>query len=64
MGYDFCDEPRNYIYDIGGLSLALSHAVEPEGLTFAEDIKIDDDAIFVNMIPSAMAQMSNNSRGI
>ena len=64
MGYGFCDEPRNYIYDIEELSLALSYVVEPEGLIFAKDIKIDDDAIFVKMIPSAMTQMSNDFWGI
>ena len=64
LGYGFCDEPRNYIYDIEKLSLALSYVVEPEGLIFVKDIKIDDDAIFVKMIPSAMTQMSNNSWGI
>ena len=64
LGYGFCDEPCNYIYDIEKLSLALSYVVEPEGLIFAKDIKIDGDAIFVKMIPSAMTQMSNNSQGI
>ena len=64
MGYGFCDKPRNYIYDIEKLSLTLPYVVEPEGLIFAKDIKIDDDAIFVKTIPSAMTQMSNNSQGI
>jgi hypothetical protein len=44
----FCDEP---IYDIEKLSLALSYVIEPEYLTFAEGIKIDDNAIFVQDDP-------------
>jgi len=32
------------MYDIEKLSIALSYVVEPEGLIFAKDIKIDDDA--------------------
>ncbi|KAN0077588.1 hypothetical protein V8E54_005892 [Elaphomyces granulatus] len=40
-----------HIYDIEKLSFALSYVVEPGYLTFAEGIKIDDDAIFVQNDP-------------
>src|SRR5467141_2479486 len=39
------------IYDIEKLSFSLSCIVEPEDPTFAEGIKIDDDAIFVQDDP-------------
>jgi len=47
----FCDEPQHHIYDIEESSLVLSHVVEPEDLTFAEDAEINDDAIFVQDDP-------------
>jgi hypothetical protein len=40
-----------YRYDIEKLSLALSYVIVPEYLTFAEGIKINDDAIFVQDDP-------------
>jgi hypothetical protein len=42
----------------------LSYVVEPGYLTFAEGIKIDDDAIFVQNDPFAMTQTLKNSWGI
>ena len=39
------------IYDIEKLSCASPYVVEPEDPTFAEGIKIDDDAIFVQDDP-------------
>ena len=51
MGYDICHEPQHRIYDVEKSSFALSHVVEPEDLTFAEDVEIDDDAIFVQEDP-------------
>ncbi|KAN0087158.1 hypothetical protein V8E54_000846 [Elaphomyces granulatus] len=42
---------KRHIYDIEKLSFALSYVVEPGYLTFAEGIKIDDDAIFVQNDP-------------
>ena len=50
-GLRFCDEPQHHIYDIEESSLVLSHVVEPEDLTFAEDVEINDDTIFVQDDP-------------
>jgi 2OG-Fe(II) oxygenase superfamily len=47
------DGPPRKIYDIEESSLVLSRVVEPEDLTFAEDvdIQVDDDDIFVQEDP-------------
>ncbi|KAN0085577.1 hypothetical protein V8E54_002044 [Elaphomyces granulatus] len=51
-----------YRYDIEKLSLALSYVIVPEYLTFAEGIKIDDDAIFVQDDPFCDGQKGKRTQ--
>ena len=58
MGYDICHEPQHRIYNIEKSSFALSHVVEPEDLTFAEDVEADDTYSKDNALPDNVRLVS------